>query len=99
MVTVDEIKNYLISAGLDEDFVERKIIQYSKHLDIADEFSYWITSGQYRENGIQVEGYTAKQLSELSEYLMGEGSFSMLIMLRDKPEKAKKKIQEGFRIK
>lgn len=99
MATVDEIKNYLISAGLDEDFVERKIIQYSKHLDIADEFSYWITSGQYRENGIQVEGYTAKQLSELSEYLMGEGSFSMLIMLRDKPEKAKKKIQEGFRIK
>lgn len=99
MVTVDQIKNYLISAGLDEDFVERKIIQYSKHQDIADEFSSWITSGQYKEDGIQVEGYTAKQLSELSEYLIGEGSFSMLIMLREKPEKAKKKIQDGFRIK
>ncbi len=99
MVIVDDIKNYLISAGLDEDFAERKITQYSKHLDIADEFSSWIKNGQYIENGIQVEGYTAKQLSELSEYLVGEGSFSMLIMLREKPEKAKKKIQEGFRIK
>lgn len=99
MVTVDQIKKYFISVGLDEDFIERKIIQYSKHQDIADEFSYWITNNQYKEDGIQVEGYTAKQLSELSEYLIGEGSFSMLIMLRDKPEKAKKKIQEGFRIK
>lgn len=96
---VEQIKEYLTAAGLDEEFVERKISQYIKHIDIADEFAEWIASGQYKENGIQVEGYTAKQLSELSEYLVGEGSFSMLIMLREKPEKAKKKIQEGFRIK
>lgn len=96
---VEQIKEYLISAGLDEEFVERKLSQYLKHVDIADEFANWIVSGQYKENGIQVEGYTAKALSELSEYLVGEGSFSMLIMLREKPEKAKKKIQEGFRIK
>lgn len=99
MVMVEQIKEYLTAAGLDEEFVERKISQYIKHIDIADEFAEWIASGQYKENGIQVEGYTAKQLSELSEYLVGEGSFSMLIMLREKPEKAKKKIQEGFRIK
>ena len=96
---VERIKEYLTSAGLDEEFVERKLSQYSKHVDIADEFANWIASGKYTEDGIQVEGYTAKQLSELSEYLVGEGSFSMLIMLREKPEKAKKKIQEGFRIK
>lgn len=96
---MEQIKKYLISAGLDEEFIERKLYQYSKHTDIADEFANWIVSGQYIEDGIQVEGYTAKQLSELSEYLVGEGSFSMLIMLREKPEKAKKKIQEGFRIK
>lgn len=96
---MEQIKEYLTAAGLDEEFVERKISQYIKHIDIADEFAEWIASGQYKENGIQVEGYTAKQLSELSEYLVGEGSFSMLIMLREKPEKAKKKIQEGFRIK
>lgn len=99
MVTVEQIRNYFISAGLDKDFIERKISQYSKHMDIADEFANWIASGQYSEDGIQVEGYTAKQLSGLSEYLVGEGSFSMLIMLREKPEKAKKKIQDGFRIK
>ena len=98
MVMVEQIKEYLTAAGLDEEFVERKISQYIKHIDIADEFAEWIASGQYKENGIQVEGYTAKQLSELSEYLVGEGSFSMLIMLREKPEKAKKKIQERRRI-
>lgn len=96
---MEKIKEYLTAAGLDEEFVKRKISEYVKHIDIADEFAEWIASGQYKESGIQVEGYTAKQLSELSEYLVGEGSFSMLIMLREKPEKAKKKIQEGFRIK
>lgn len=99
MAIVERIKEYLTGAGLDEEFAERKISQYTKHRDIADEFAEWIVSGQYKENGVQVEGYTAKQLSEMSEYLVGEGSFSMLIMLREKPEKAKKKIQEGFRIK
>lgn len=96
---VEQIKEYLTAAGLDEEFVERKISQYAKHIDIADEFAEWIASGRYKDNGIEVEGYTAKQLSELSEYLVGEGSFSMLIMLRERPEKAKKKLQEGFRIK
>lgn len=96
---VNQIREYLTMAGLDEEFVDRKLLQYSKHVDIADEFSEWIVCGHYKDNGIQVEGYTAKQLAELSEYLNGEGSFSMLIMLREKPKKAKKKIQEGFRIK
>lgn len=96
---MEQIKEYLISADLDEEFVERKLSQYLKHVDIADEFVNWIVSGQYKEDGIKVEGYTAKKLSELSEYLVGEGSFAMLIMLREKPERAKKKIQEGFRIK
>jgi len=52
---VEQIKEYLTAAGLDEEFVERKISQYIKHIDIADEFAEWIASGQYKENGIQVE--------------------------------------------
>lgn len=99
MYVVEQIKSYFIEAGLDEAFANRKVAQYSKHMDISEEFIYWIVNGQYVENGIMVEGYSAKQLSELSRNLVGEGSFSLLIMLREKPEKAKKKIQEGFRIK
>ncbi|MCI9540234.1 MAG: hypothetical protein HFG39_04115 [Lachnospiraceae bacterium] len=86
------------SSKIDYDAIERKLSQYSKHTEIADEFANWIVIGQYVGDGIQVEGYTAKQLSELSEYLVGEGSFSMLIILREKLEKEKKKIQEGFKI-
>lgn len=96
---VEQIKAYFIEAGLEEAFADKKVNQYSKHVDISAEFIYWIVNGKYVENGIRVEGYSAKQLSELSRNLVGEGSFSLLIMLREKPEKAKKKIQEGFRIK
>ncbi len=96
---VDKIREYLLSAGLEENFVERKVLQYSKHPDIAKEFAEWITTQKYIDNGIQVEGYTAKKLAENSKYMVGEGSFSMLILLREKPDKAKKRIEEGFRIK
>ena len=81
---VNQIKEYLSEAGLDSEFIARKLTQYSKHEDIAKEFSEWIVTGYYKDNGLQVEGYTAKQLAQLSEYLEGEGSFSMLIMLREK---------------
>lgn len=93
------IKEYFLEAGLDEDFALRKVSQYEKHPDIAAEFEYWISNGTYRENGIEIEGYTAAKLGKMSEYLYGEGSFSMLIMLNEKPEKAKKKIADGFRLK
>jgi hypothetical protein len=96
---MDQIKKYLIEAGLDEDFVKRKVLTYSKHPDIAEEFSDWIRSGHYRDNGLEVQGYTAKQLAELSQYLVGEASFSMMIMLRENPKKALSKIKGGFKVK
>ena len=77
----------------------RKVLTYSKHPDIAEEFSDWIRSGHYRDNGLEVQGYTAKQLAELSQYLVGEASFSMMIMLRENPKKALSKIKGGFKVK
>ena len=31
---VNQIREYLTMAGLDEEFVDRKLLQYSKHVDI-----------------------------------------------------------------
>ena len=45
-----------------------------------------------------VEGYSAKQISEMSKYMIGEGAFVMLIELRENPESALKKIKNGFRM-
>ena len=46
-----------------------------------------------------MEGYTAKKLSELSEYLNGDGAFVLLIELRENPEKAHRRIMQGFKRK
>ena len=99
MVIMDEIKRYLSDAGLTDSALDRKLEQYSRHQDIAKEFLYWIINNKYMEDGVEIEGYTAYTLGNMSEYLTGEGSFSLMIMLREKPEKALKKISEGFRIK
>ncbi len=77
-----------------------KIKKLQKHSDIASEFEYWIQHHSFKENGvISVEGYTAKQLSEISEYLKGEGAFMMLIELRENPKKALASISKGFKRK
>ena len=51
------------------------------------------------EDAVSVEGFTAKKLSEESEYLNGEGAFAMLIELRENPKKALAQIAKGFKRK
>lgn len=46
-----------------------------------------------------VEGYTAEKLASMSPYLDGEGAFMLLIELKENPDKAKKRIAEGFKMK
>ena len=48
---------------------------------------------------VEIEGYTAKLLSEKSTYLDGEGAFIMLIELRENPQKSKEQILKGFKRK
>ena len=73
---------------------------FDKHKDIASEFEKWIKEKEYKmEGAVTVEGYTAKKLSEISDYLNGEGAFMMLVELRENPKKAKERIAGGFKIK
>ena len=60
----------------------------------------WIKDNKYvSEGAVEVEGYTARKLAEISEYLNGEGAFLLLIELRDNPQRAKAWIKEGFKHK
>ena len=80
--------------------LKKKIESFEKHPDIAEEFEQWIEYKTYKgEGAVSVEGYTAKKLSEKSEYLNGEGSFAMLIELRENPKKAIAQITKGFKRK
>ena len=73
--------------------LKKKMELFDHNSDIKEEFEYWINNGKYvDEDPIEIEGYTAGKLAELSKYLKGEGAFIMLIELRDNPKAALKKI-------
>ena len=94
------IEEYYAKAKVMPLLLKTKMAKLSKHSDIAAELEYWITEKKYKEtNCVAVEGYTAKKLSEMSQYLDGEGAFMLLIELRENPAKALDKIANGFKIK
>lgn len=69
--------------------LKQKLTKFEQNADISEEFEYWIENHSYKtEEAVNVEGYTAKILSEKSQYLNGEGAFMMLIALRENPKKA-----------
>ena len=80
--------------------LKKKLDMFDRNPDIAEEFEYWIQHRAYKADGfITIEGYTAKKLSEQSEYLAGEGAFALLVELRENPEKALNQIRKGFKRK
>ena len=92
------IETYYKDAGIMPLLLKQKMAAFEKHLDIAAEFEYWISNKEYLD-GVNIEGYTAKSIAALSPYMDGEGAFQLLIELRERPDKAKKRINDGFKIK
>jgi len=97
---VEIIKQYLEKAGVTGFLLEKKLKSFKEHDDIGNEFSDWILNGEYAvEREVRVEGYSAKDLAGMSKYLNGEGAFSLLILLRENPQKGLRLIREGFKLK
>lgn len=96
---MEKINDYLKSIGLPEKMIEKKINEFAKHKDIADEFIYWIENKSYMCDGIYVEGYSAKTIGAKSILFDGLTAFTLLIQLREDPEKALKKISNNPLIK
>lgn len=96
----EKIKVYYNKAKIPPDLLEVKLQKFEAHVDIACEFAYWIENKKYiSDQSVTVDGYTAESLSRMSPFLIGEGSFMLLIELREDPERAHQRISEGFKIK
>ena len=91
------IEKFYRDAGIQDSFLKDKLDTFDRHQDVRSEFEHWIRTGNYETSGISVEGYNAKSLSERYRYLKGEGAFLLLIELRENPEKARRRIEKGFK--
>lgn len=96
---VDVVRDYYQRVTISENIIKNKIQMFERNADIKREFEHWIKTKEFFENEqVVVQGYSAKQISEMSKYMIGEGAFVMLIELRENPENALKKIKNGFRM-
>ena len=96
----DVLKRYYEKSTAIPQLVKDKMQKFQNNPDICEEFEKWIETKQYMDKGgVIVEGYTAKQIAEISEYARGESAFLTLIELRENPEKAKRRITRGFKKK
>lgn len=94
------IEEYYKQAKVMPIILKQKLSKLERHADIQKEFEYWINSKHFKGDCcVEIKGYTAEKLAKLSEYLDGEGAFMILIELRESPDKAIKRISEGFKIK
>lgn len=98
---MDKIMEYLIDERDNSEVSARLILRsLSKYNDIMEEFSNWINSRIYpKQNAISVEGYTARDISQIAPFMDGAGVYSFLVTLRDEPVKAKEIMRNGFRRK
>ena len=91
------IRSYYEKTGIPTIMINKKLASFEKNPDIAKEFEHWLQTKEYTiENCVTVENYTAEKISKLSEFMDGEGAFSLLIQLRENPQKALKRIKDGF---
>lgn len=94
------IEEYYAKTQLPTPLLKSKLNKLEKHPDIKEEFEYWILNNTYKTDScIEIEGYTAATLARLSNFIDGEGSFMLLVELRDNPDKALSRIKSGFKLK
>jgi len=97
---MQQIIDFFKSAGLPEYAVQKNIKSFERNPDIAAEFIEWLNTGKYKEDDpLSIEGYTARDIVTLADFLEGAGAFNFLITLRERPEKAKGYIRDGFKMK
>lgn len=95
------ICNYLTQELGQNEIVSKVIFNdLSKYDDIFNEFTKYLVKRTYNiPNTISVEGYTAKQISELNSSFKATGVYTFLNYLRKKPEEAKQIIKKVFQIR
>lgn len=94
---MDKIINYLVNElKQTERAAKRNATKLSKYEDIKNEFEQWIKNQEYPEEGVTIEGYNAKKISEIASFMNGVGVYNFLVTLRDNPELGLQSIKDGF---
>jgi len=95
---MDKIINYLINTCNQKPEVAAKIVSpLEKHYDIRAELEKWIEKREYpQENPLAIEGYTAETIFKLAPFMDGVGVYNFMVTLRERPDKAKRIIADGF---
>lgn len=94
------IRDFYLKCGMPNVLIEQKLRKLERNEDIANELAFWIRNRKFKAaDAVEVQGYTAKQLADMSEYLNGEGAFMMLIALRENPKSALTNLHKGLKIK
>ncbi|MBQ6887413.1 MAG: hypothetical protein IJN54_07890 [Lachnospiraceae bacterium] len=94
------IETYYRKTKLPEPLIVKKLEVLERNQDIKAEFEAWIESKVFMEYGcVEVAGYSAKSIAEMSRFVNGEGAFMLLIELRENREMALKRIADGFKMK
>lgn len=95
---MEKIIQYFISEkGVTEVVAKVLSMTLAKYQDIESEFVYWIDNRNFdAPNAIEIDGYSAKKISEIAPSLDVAGVYNFMVTLRDDPEKAKSYIKNGF---
>ena len=94
------IYNYLINEKNNSEAVANTITEkVCRHEDIKNEFLKWLEKRNYDfDNPLTISGYTAKDIVKMAPFMNGIGVYTFMVTLREKPDKAKQYIEEGFKI-
>ena len=94
---MDKIISYLMATlGQTQTAAERNARKLLKYEDIQKEFEQWMETKQYPDDGVVVEGYNAKTISELAAFMNEAGVYNFLVTLRDNPAFGLQCIKDGF---
>ena len=99
----EKIITYLINVLKQKEKIALSYYEkFNQYEDIVNEFANCISGKQfnYSDNGIVVEGYSAKSLKEkVGNKLSDLGVYNYLIYLRENPNEAKKDLAAGLPVK
>lgn len=94
-----QILQYLYKKGVKNPIVAGNLVaKVTKYDDIKRELLGWLKTREFKDDGIKIEGYQAKDIIELAPFMDGVGVYNFLVDLREKPEVAKKQLADGFPI-
>ena len=98
---VDLVCDYFIKEKEMTDVVAKVVYKdVAKYDDILNEFTKYLVQKTYDiPNAIEINGYTAKKISELNPSFAPSGVYSFLTLLRDDYEEAQNIINSGFKNK